>query len=78
MVKIRLTRIGRKQVPVYGIIVAEEKMPRDGKFIEKLGTYDPIKKTITLNIERYNYWKGVGAQETEAAARVFKKSQESK
>lgn len=68
--KIRLARQGRKKAPFYAVVVADARAPRDGNFIEKLGTYDPRQpkdsgKRVTLNGERINYWISVGAQPTE-------------
>ena len=68
--KIRLARQGRKKAPFYAVVVADARAPRDGNFIEKLGTYDPRQpkdsgKRVTLNGERINYWLSVGAQPTE-------------
>jgi small subunit ribosomal protein S16 len=68
--KIRLARQGRKKAPFYAIVVADARSPRDGNFIEKVGTYDPRQpkdsdKRVTLNAERITYWTGVGAQPTE-------------
>lgn len=68
--KIRLARQGRKKAPFYAIVVADARAPRDGNFIEKVGTYDPrqakdSEKRVVLNTERIQYWLGVGAQSTE-------------
>ena len=74
MVKIRLARAGRKKAPFYRVVVAESSAPRDGKFIEIVGTYNPITtpSTITLNTERIGYWKSVGAQPTERVKKLIK------
>jgi small subunit ribosomal protein S16 len=68
--KIRLARGGAKKRPFYRIVVAEASAPRDGRFIEKLGTYNPLlahdhSDRIVLNKERIQYWLGVGAQPTD-------------
>lgn len=68
--KIRLARQGRKKAPYYAVVVADARAPRDGNFIEKLGTYDPRQpkdsgKRVTLNGERIKYWMSVGAQPSE-------------
>lgn len=68
--KIRLARQGRKAAPFYAIVVADARAPRDGNFIEKVGTYNPrLPKDsgtrVTLNAERITYWISVGAQPTE-------------
>ena len=68
--KIRLARQGRKKAPYYAIVVADARAPRDGNFIEKVGTYDPRQpkdsgNRVKLNGERITYWTSVGAQPTE-------------
>lgn len=75
-VKIRLKRIGTKNAPAFRIVVADGRSPRDGKFIEELGTYLPLKKTdnFTLNTERANYWISKGAQPSETVASFLKKA----
>jgi small subunit ribosomal protein S16 len=65
MVKIRLTRTGRKNEPHYRIVVMPEEKKRDGKAIEYVGHYDPRSKQIDLDIERAKYWLSVGAQPTD-------------
>jgi small subunit ribosomal protein S16 len=77
-VKIRLARGGCKKRPYYRIIVADARSKRDGKFIEKIGTYNPLLPSenadrITINQDRASYWLGVGAQPTERVARFLKK-----
>ena len=75
-VKIRMKRVGAKNAPVYRIVVADARSPRDGKFIEELGTYQPLKKdnNFTLKLERANYWISKGAQPSETAASLIKKA----
>lgn len=73
MVVIRFTRQGRKNRPFYFIVVADKKSPRDGKHIEKVGSYDPIAKAIILDMERVQYWVGVGAQTSHAVKSLIKK-----
>ena len=75
MVKIRLKRIGSKKRPFYRIVVADSRYPRDGRFIEELGYYDPLKDPvrISLNIERVKFWIGTGAQPTETVSSILKK-----
>ena len=65
-VKLRLRRMGKKKQPVYKVVVADERSPRDGKFIEALGLYNPITDPATVEImeDRALYWLGVGAQPT--------------
>jgi len=73
-VKIRLKRAGAKNNPVYRIVVADGRSPRDGKFIEELGTYQPLQKgtNYTVNLERAKYWIGVGAQASDTVAGFIK------
>jgi small subunit ribosomal protein S16 len=75
-VKIRLKRIGTKNAPAYRIVVADSRSPRDGRFIEELGWYDPKRKTDTfkLNVERAGYWISKGAQPSETVASFIKKA----
>ncbi len=74
--KIRLARGGAKKRPFYSIVVADARSPRDGRFIEKLGTYNPMlardhADRVTLKAERIQHWLGVGAQPTERVARFL-------
>jgi len=64
---IRLARIGKKKKPVYRIVVIERTRPRDGRYVENVGTYDPLKKPaeIKLNADRIRHWLGRGAQPSE-------------
>ena len=73
-VKIRLRRMGQKKAPFYRIIVADSRSPRDGKFIEEIGTYDPNTNpsSIKVNEELAKKWLANGAQPTETVARIFK------
>ena len=73
-VKIRLKRIGKKKNPFYRIVVADSRSPRDGRFIEEIGTYDPNKKPseFVVNEELAKKWLSDGAQPTETVARIFK------
>lgn len=73
-VKIRLARHGAKKRPFYRIVAADSECPRDGKFIEKLGTYNPVKEPaeITLNVERVNYWLDQGAIPTDTVKTILK------
>lgn len=74
-VSIRLARGGFKKNPFYRIVVSNSESPRDGKFIEKLGTYDPRseKNFLNLNKERVDYWLSVGAKPTQTVAKLIKK-----
>ena len=74
--KIRLARGGAKKRPYYSIVVADSRSPRDGRFIEKLGTYNPMLERshsdrVTLKTERIQHWLGVGALPTERVARFL-------
>ena len=73
-VKIRLRRMGQKKAPYYRIIVADARSPRDGRFIEELGTYDPSTEpsTVKVNEELAKKWLANGAQPTEVVSRLFK------
>lgn len=64
MLMIRLSRIGKKKRPFYRVVVTEKTRPRNGRFVEIVGTYDPLQKpaAITLDHDRVNYWLGKGAQ----------------
>ncbi len=72
MVKIRLSRAGRKKHPVYRMIVVDSKKPRETKAIEYIGTYDPILKTGNINVEKAKEWLSKGAQPTERAIKILK------
>jgi small subunit ribosomal protein S16 len=75
-VRIRMKRVGAKNAPVFRIVVADSRSPRDGKFIEELGTYHPLKKgtNYTLDLERAKYWLSKGAQPSETAASFIKRA----
>ncbi|OSM01959.1 30S ribosomal protein S16 [Magnetofaba australis] len=79
-VRIRLQRRGSKKRPFYAIVAAESTMPRDGRFLEKLGTFDPRKEEfaeqVELKSERVEHWLSVGAKPTETVAKILKKAQE--
>jgi small subunit ribosomal protein S16 len=72
MVKIRLTRRGKKKQPFYKIVITDARNPRDGKFIEEVGWYDPRGKEIALNLQRVKLWLSRGAQPTERVAKLIK------
>ena len=77
MVKIRLRRMGAKKAPFYRVVVADSRSPRDGRFIEEIGTYDPLTDpaTIQIDMERANYWIANGAQPTDTVRGLLKKAQ---
>ena len=76
MVKIRLRRFGKKNTPVYRVVVADKRSPRDGSIIEEIGTYDPLLKrnNFTLKLDRVDYWLGVGAQPSNTVASFIRKA----
>lgn len=74
--KIRLARGGSKKRPHYAIVASDSRMPRDGRFIEKLGTYNPLlpkdsEDRVKMNMERVQYWLGEGAQPTDRVSRFL-------
>ena len=75
MVKIRLRRMGAKQHPFYRLVVADSRSPRDGRFIEHLGTYDPMKDPaeVKIDVEKVKLWLKQGAQPSEAARSLLKR-----
>ena len=76
MIKLRLRRTGAKKRPSYRIVAAEHSSPRDGRFIEILGHYDPLTEpaTVKVNAERAQYWLSVGAQPTETVEGLLKRA----
>jgi len=75
-VKIRLRRMGKKKAPFYRIIVADSRSPRDGRFIEELGYYDPMTNpaTVKLENEKVEKWLANGAQPTETVKSILTKN----
>jgi len=75
-VRIRMKRIGAKNNPVFRIVVADGRSPRDGKFIEQIGTYQPLRKgdNFALDYERAKYWIGKGAQPSDTVASFIRKA----
>ena len=73
-VKIRLKRMGQKRAPFYRIVVADARAPRDGKFIEEIGTYDPNQNPSVFKVdeEAAKKWLNNGAQPTEVVGKIFK------
>ncbi len=76
MVKIRLRRMGAKKAPFYRVVVADSRYPRDGRFIEEIGTYDPCQEPAAINIdvERAQAWIKTGAQPTDTVRALLKKA----
>jgi small subunit ribosomal protein S16 len=75
-VKIRLKRIGAKKTPFYRVVVADSRYPRDGRFIEEIGTYNPLTNPpeIKIDADAAKKWLSVGAQPTDTARALLKKS----
>ena len=76
MVKIRLRRMGAKKAPFYRVVVADSRYPRDGRFIEEIGIYNPVANPAELNVdvERAQAWIKTGAQPTETVRDLLKKA----
>lgn len=76
MVVIRLSRTGAKKRPFYHVVVADKRSPRDGRYIERVGYFNPIatgqEKRLELNMERINHWISVGAQASERVGKLVK------
>lgn len=75
MVRLRLTRRGAKKKPFYRVIAADSRAPRDGRFIEQLGYYDPMKSphVVKLDLDRVDFWLANGAQPSDTVARLIEK-----
>lgn len=76
MVRLRLTRLGRKKRPFYRIVAIDSRSPRDGRAIELLGHYDPMSEParVEVDLARVDYWLGVGAQASETVAGLVKRA----
>lgn len=74
MVKIRLRRMGAKKAPFYRVVVADSRYPRDGRFIEEIGYYDPTKEpsVVTIDKEKADKWLANGAQPTDTVKKLLK------
>jgi len=73
MLAIRLTRFGKSHRPFYRIIIKEKRSKRDGKYIDKIGYYDPFTKEAKIDIDKYDYWLKRGAQPSETVKNIIKK-----
>jgi small subunit ribosomal protein S16 len=75
VVRIRLRRMGAKKKPFYRVVIANKESPRDGRFIEIVGTYDPRTQpeTVDLKTDRVNHWLSHGAQPSESVSRILRK-----
>ena len=73
-VKLRLTRVGKKKQPQYRVVAADSRSARDGRFIQIIGTYNPLTTPAHIDVkrDRVEYWLGVGAQPSETVARLLK------
>ncbi len=71
MVRIRLARAGAKKQPFYRIVAADKRMKRDGRFLEKLGTYNPLTKELVINKENIEKWLSVGASASETVTKLL-------
>jgi small subunit ribosomal protein S16 len=76
MVRIRLARAGTKKAPFYRVVVTDQRSPRGGRFLETVGTFDPIKQpeSIALKLDRIAHWRSQGAQISDTVAALLKKS----
>lgn len=76
-VKMRLTRLGAKKNPFYRVVIADSRYPRDGRFIDDIGYYDPMKNPVEIKIdsEKANAWLAKGATPTETVKSLLKKSE---
>lgn len=76
MVKIRLTRMGAKKAPSYRVVVADSRYPRDGRFIDEIGYYNPMTEpaTVSIDADKAKDWMGKGAQPTDTVKSLFKKN----
>jgi len=74
MVKIRLRRTGKRNAPSYRIVVADSRSPRDGKFIEIIGFYNPCTKEEKVDVERAEYWIGTGAQASDTVTDLIRRA----
>ena len=77
MLTIRLARIGKKKHPYYRVVVTEKTRPRNGRFVEVVGTYDPLKKpaAVQINNDRVQYWLGKGAQPSDTVRSLIRGNQ---
>ncbi len=75
-VKLRMTRKGNRHNPFYRIVAADERDPRDGKYIELLGTYDPREEpeVVSIKMDRVNYWLANGAQVSQTVSEIIKRN----
>jgi small subunit ribosomal protein S16 len=74
-VHIRLSRVGAKKSPIYRVVVTDQRSPREGRFIEKIGTYDPTSEPVAFVVdrERFEYWRVRGAQPSDTVDRLLRR-----
>lgn len=72
MLKIKLTRIGKRNQPAYRIVINERRTKRDGEYVEQVGYYNPLKEEITFDTDLYEAWLKKGAQPTDTVASLYK------
>ena len=79
MVRIRLARMGRKRRPFYRVVIADSRSPRDGRFIDVVGTYNPMTEpaSVELNMEAVKAWQAKGAQPSDRVAKLIKQTEAS-
>jgi small subunit ribosomal protein S16 len=75
VVRIRLRRMGAKKAPFYRIVIANQQSPRDGRFIEIIGTYDPNGTKVTVKQDRLEHWLSAGAQPSDSVVKVLRAAQ---
>lgn len=73
MLKIKLTRVGRKNQPAYRIVINERRDKRDGKYVEQVGFYNPVSKELTIDTSAYDSWIAKGAQPTPTVATLYQR-----
>ena len=76
-VKIRLKRIGAKKKPFYRVVVSDSRSPRDGRFIDQVGTYNPKSSDVKINAEKIDRWLKSGAQPSQTVSNLLKKARKS-
>ena len=78
-VTIRLTRAGSKKVPFYRVVAADHRSPRDGRFIEQLGVYDPLREPVEFRVDqaRLDHWLSVGAQPSQTVGELLRRQKRS-
>lgn len=78
MLRLKLTRLGKKHQPSYRIVVSEMRDKRDGQYMAQVGTYDPISKALTIDVAEFDAWVKKGAQPTDTVAALYRKFTQAK